>query len=208
VLVAGCASQFIQAEGQGKERGCRKCGAVLETPRGSALNSKRLRLWLRAAQPAPGNSTNGQVPLDRGRHRLLARVSPGVGSGSRSWFVYKRNRQSRSLATQCPDCANGSCKLGTGHAIHGSYDVKRLGRAASHGCVRLSPANAAALFALVKARGVSNTEVVLTGGALVARRKPRKSLETDQALSPTVNNLGSTPAAWAAPENAPTSPYP
>jgi lipoprotein-anchoring transpeptidase ErfK/SrfK len=38
-----------------------------------------------------------------------------------------------------------------GYAIHGSYDVSRLGRPASHGCIRLHPANAAVLFALVKA---------------------------------------------------------
>src|SRR5204862_6061249 len=30
-----------------------------------------------------------------------------------------------------------------GHAIHGSFETKRLGSAASHGCVRLAPANAA-----------------------------------------------------------------
>src|SRR5262245_319965 len=29
-----------------------------------------------------------------------------------------------------------------GHAIHGSFETRRLGSAASHGCVRLSPANA------------------------------------------------------------------
>src|SRR4051812_16742060 len=28
-----------------------------------------------------------------------------------------------------------------GHAIHGSFDIKRLGSPASHGCVRLAPAN-------------------------------------------------------------------
>src|SRR5215204_3507436 len=33
-----------------------------------------------------------------------------------------------------------------GHAIHGSYDTKRLGSPASHGCVRLAPANARKLF--------------------------------------------------------------
>lgn len=32
-----------------------------------------------------------------------------------------------------------------GYAIHGSYEVKHLGRPASHGCVRLHPKNAAAL---------------------------------------------------------------
>ena len=62
-----------------------------------------------------------------------------------------------------------------GHAIHGSNDVKRLGTPASHGCVRLLPANAEKLFALVQKEGVLNTTVVLTGVApsaapAVARR--------------------------------------
>ena len=50
-----------------------------------------------------------------------------------------------------------------GYAIHGSYEVKNLGRPASHGCVRISPENAATLFALVKKNGLKNTEVVLSG---------------------------------------------
>jgi lipoprotein-anchoring transpeptidase ErfK/SrfK len=50
-----------------------------------------------------------------------------------------------------------------GHAIHGSSEVKRLGTPASHGCVRVSPANAKTLYALVKEKGLKNTEVVLTG---------------------------------------------
>ena len=50
-----------------------------------------------------------------------------------------------------------------GHAIHGSHEVKNLGKPASHGCVRLAPANAATLFALVKATGMENVQVVLTG---------------------------------------------
>ena len=62
-----------------------------------------------------------------------------------------------------------------GHAIHGSYDVKRLGRPASHGCVRLSPAHAAILFSLVRKSGLSNTKVVLNGGRIgpsaIARAK-------------------------------------
>ena len=52
-----------------------------------------------------------------------------------------------------------------GHAIHGSYDVKHLGKPASHGCVRLSPQNAAILYDLVRANGLSNTQVVLSGEA-------------------------------------------
>lgn len=65
-----------------------------------------------------------------------------------------------------------------GHAVHGSYHVKSLGRRASHGCVRLHPDNAAKLFALVKKTGMSNTRVVVKGGFFAdggdKTRKPRK----------------------------------
>src|SRR5690349_13308170 len=50
-----------------------------------------------------------------------------------------------------------------GHAIHGFFDVKHLGRAVSHGCVRLSPDHAQTLFDLVKAQGMSEPEVVVAG---------------------------------------------
>ena len=53
---------------------------------------------------------------------------------------------------------------GEGHAVHGSYHVKSLGRRASHGCVRLHPDNAAKLFALVEKTGLSKTRVVVRGG--------------------------------------------
>jgi hypothetical protein len=61
-----------------------------------------------------------------------------------------------------------------GHAIHGFFDTPHLGLAVSHGCVRLSPANAAVLFSLVKAEGMANTTVVVRGhipprGPLIAR---------------------------------------
>lgn len=53
---------------------------------------------------------------------------------------------------------------GEGHALHGSYHIKSLGRRASHGCVRIHPDNAAKLFALVQKTGMSNTRVVIKGG--------------------------------------------
>lgn len=49
-----------------------------------------------------------------------------------------------------------------GYAIHGTTDLKRLGRPASHGCVRLHPSNAATLFALVKEYGAGNTRIIVT----------------------------------------------
>jgi hypothetical protein len=48
-----------------------------------------------------------------------------------------------------------------GHAIHGSSH--RLGSPASHGCVRISVAHAATLYALVKQEGLPNTQVEITG---------------------------------------------
>lgn len=48
-----------------------------------------------------------------------------------------------------------------GHAIHGSYETRNLGRRASHGCVRLSPKNAEKLFSLVKREGLGNARVVV-----------------------------------------------
>jgi lipoprotein-anchoring transpeptidase ErfK/SrfK len=52
-----------------------------------------------------------------------------------------------------------------GHTIHGSEHVASLGRRASHGCVRLDPANAATLFGLVEEVGMPNTTVVVVAGA-------------------------------------------
>jgi lipoprotein-anchoring transpeptidase ErfK/SrfK len=46
-----------------------------------------------------------------------------------------------------------------GYAIHGSYETRYLGTPASHGCVRLHPAAAAALFSLVRQYGSGNTVI-------------------------------------------------
>ena len=61
-----------------------------------------------------------------------------------------------------------------GHAIHGTNSEGRLGTPVSHGCVRLSRANASTLYALVEKDGVLNTTVTLTGSSQIAlARNPR-----------------------------------
>jgi hypothetical protein len=50
-----------------------------------------------------------------------------------------------------------------GYAIHGTNEVSRLGRTASHGCIRLAPGNAAALFGLVQRHSMAATRIVITG---------------------------------------------
>ncbi|MCW5693760.1 MAG: L,D-transpeptidase [Pseudolabrys sp.] len=59
-----------------------------------------------------------------------------------------------------------------GYAIHGSNEISRLGRPASHGCIRLHPRNAATLFDLVK-HNTGATRIEITGSrpdAIVATR--------------------------------------
>jgi lipoprotein-anchoring transpeptidase ErfK/SrfK len=72
-----------------------------------------------------------------------------------------------------------------GHAIHGSYEVKNLGKPVSHGCVRIAPENATKLYALVKANGLANTHVVLTGvtpgGEFKSARAPAQAQAHAQA---------------------------
>lgn len=66
-----------------------------------------------------------------------------------------------------------------GHAIHGTNSESRLGTPASHGCVRLSRANASTLYALVEQEGVLNTTVTLTGSSQIAlARNPRGRTNT------------------------------
>jgi lipoprotein-anchoring transpeptidase ErfK/SrfK len=46
-----------------------------------------------------------------------------------------------------------------GYAIHGTTELKHLGKPASHGCVRLDPANAALVYKTINAVGLVNTTI-------------------------------------------------
>jgi lipoprotein-anchoring transpeptidase ErfK/SrfK len=49
-----------------------------------------------------------------------------------------------------------------GFAIHGTSEVRKLGRPASHGCIRLSPQNAKTLYGLVGRYGMKNTTIAIS----------------------------------------------
>ena len=49
-----------------------------------------------------------------------------------------------------------------GYAVHATFDVKHLGRPASHGCVRLHPDNAAEFFQLARQNGLGNTRIQIS----------------------------------------------
>lgn len=48
-----------------------------------------------------------------------------------------------------------------GYAIHGTTEIRNLGRPVSHGCVRLHPDNARKLFSLIKRYGRAATKIVI-----------------------------------------------
>ncbi|HLL26743.1 MAG TPA: L,D-transpeptidase [Xanthobacteraceae bacterium] len=50
-----------------------------------------------------------------------------------------------------------------GFAIHGTNQTAALGRPASHGCVRLHTENARELFELIRAHGLGNSHILITG---------------------------------------------
>lgn len=91
-----------------------------------------------------------------------------------------------------------------GFAIHGSYEIRRLGGPASHGCVRLHPSNAATLFALVSSEGAGNTRIVVSGESpvQVARKRARKTF----AASTRGAARRTYAEPWDSPYRAPTYP--
>ena len=83
-------------------------------------------------------------------------VTP-VGSYRAKWA--SRNHRSRKYDNAPMPYAiffNG------GYAVHATFDLKRLGSPASHGCVRLHPDNAAQFFSLATNEGLANTKIVVT----------------------------------------------
>jgi len=81
-----------------------------------------------------------------------------------------------------------------GYAVHGTTEISRLGKAASHGCVRLHPDNAARLYELVE-KHMANTRVVVSDDVIEAPSEaPKKKPSQFMAK----NTAGEKPAAAAA----------
>lgn len=111
-----------------------------------------------------------------GQTRYTWPVSTGVESCDTPSGTHRPFRTDRTHFSREFDDApmpNAIFFTGQGHAIHGTNHTRQLGNAASHGCVRLAPKNAASLFSLVKAQGMANTRVVIEGDdpIMASRRK-------------------------------------
>ena len=87
-----------------------------------------------------------------------------------------------------------------GHAIHGTESEGRLGSPVSHGCVRLSRAHAATLYAMVQQDGVLNATVTLTGSSTVAlARNPKARALARADQEPQQYGAAGTPTSLAPP---------
>jgi lipoprotein-anchoring transpeptidase ErfK/SrfK len=74
-----------------------------------------------------------------------------------------------------------------GIAFHATQATHLLGRPASHGCVRLSPQNARALYGMIHAHGYAHTEIVVTGQPQIAateKRKPKARISGAETGAP------------------------
>lgn len=79
------------------------------------------------------------------------------GSWSAKWLSrHHRSRKYNNAPMPYAVFFNG------GYAVHATFDLKRLGRPASHGCIRLHPDNAAQFFAMTSRSGLKNTRIVVT----------------------------------------------
>ncbi len=136
-----------------------------------------------AASAIPAAHADILISIDKSAQRMTVRVDgevrhvwavstgrPGYATPSGSYRAFRLEKDHYSKEWDDAPMPHSIFFTPKGHAIHGSYETRRLGRPASHGCVRLAPGNAAKLFALVKSHGLGTTKVVVSDGRARARR--------------------------------------
>ena len=90
----------------------------------------------------------------------VSTARPGKVTPSGTWSAKSLSRYHRS--SRYDNAPMPYSIFYSGHfAIHGTNQIKKLGRPASSGCIRLHPSNAAKLFRLVQSEGLRNMRVVV-----------------------------------------------
>jgi lipoprotein-anchoring transpeptidase ErfK/SrfK len=108
-------------------------------------------------------SRQEMIVTHRGQVKYRWKVSTGrgsyrtpTGSYTPKWLSkYHRSRKYNNAPMPFSIFFHG------GYAVHGTNEISRLGRPASHGCVRLDPKNAATLYSLVEREGFKNTRIII-----------------------------------------------
>jgi hypothetical protein len=127
-----------------------------------------------------------------GQPRYVWPVSTGgVGHDTPSgeWKPFRMEKDHFSKEWDDAPMPNSIFFTMEGHAIHGTFESKNLGKPVSHGCVRLSRANSEILWKLVKEQKMANTKVVLDGqipggGVPVARRAAPARTQQVRSVEP------------------------
>ena len=138
-------------------------------------------------QPAHANIL---ITVDKSTQRMTVTVDgqprynwpvstgrPGYETPNGTFGAFRMDKDHRSEQWDNAPMPYSIFFTATGDAVHGTYE-RGLGRAVSHGCVRLSVQNAATLWALVSKESVFSTVVQITGavghpkGRTVARSAP------------------------------------
>jgi L,D-transpeptidase catalytic domain len=130
-------------------------------------------------------STQRIAVVQDGYMRYVWPVSTGRDSYATPNGVYAPERLERSWFSKAYYNAPMPFAIffHNGYAIHGSYDIARLGGPASHGCVRLYPQHAEILFAMVEQEGPGNTTIVIGGDSQPNPREPRSREMDDVSRS-------------------------
>ena len=145
--------------------------------RGPAVVLAAALLWLISIGGAEAKldvlvdkATQRMLVIQNGYIRYMWPVSTGRDNMATPNGVYTPQRLERNwFSTAYYDSPMPySIFFHRGYAIHGSYEIRRLGGPASHGCVRLHPIHAATLYGLVQKHGTGETRIVVSGAIRVA----------------------------------------
>ncbi len=132
------------------------------------------------------------IRVDLGAQRMTVSTSDGethswaISSGREGYRTIRGNFRPTRLEKRWVSRKYGGAMpnaifFSGGFAIHGTGEVGKLGRPASHGCVRLAPGNAARLFALVQKHGKGNTRIAIHGVAPDSGSQFAKARRADKA---------------------------
>ena len=137
-------------------------------PKPAEAASKPVSKPVRPTLKAHINLTNQVMTVSSGGNVLHTwKISSGrrgyetpTGTYKPTWMARRwYSRQYRGAPMPYSVFFNG------GIATHGTRAVRRLGRPASHGCIRLKTGNARKFYNLVRRHGKSRTRIVVTGHA-------------------------------------------
>lgn len=122
-------------------------------------------------EPARAAAVEARIDLSQqvmrvyvgGRHRYTWKVSTarrGYVTPTGSYSVKRMHKMWYSRKYHMSPMPHSLFFRG-GYAVHGTTEIKSLGRPASHGCVRLHPNNARTLYSLASRYGPGNTRIIV-----------------------------------------------